>query len=201
MFRIEIFIGRNISDHIEIYSLRINAVIEEQLIILQQMPEPETIIQISLLAAVPMPHHRNVAVFRITETAARKSLRWKLRILFAHSELRIVRRGIEIVVAVLIVKNVPVAKFASGIDESFESFPAASLFRRRERIRMLPVVTEMRPTGNEDQNPIESARLQVAQLFCSFIKGGQAIVLRKVFGVVPIAVGTHVSQNAQSRLR
>src|SRR5260370_28334529 len=164
------------------------------------MPEPETIIKIGLLAAVPMPHHRNVAVLRIAKTAAGESLRWKLRIFFAHCKLRIVRRRVEIVVAILIVKNVPVAKLASGIDKALHSFPAACLFRRRERIRMLTVVTEMRPTGNENQNPIESARLQVAQLFCSFTERGQAIVLRKVFGVVTIAVGTHVPQNAEPRL-
>src|SRR5438552_860686 len=135
------------------------------------MPEPETIIQISLLPAVPMPHHRGVAVFRIAKTAARESLRWKLRVFFAHCELRIVRRGVKIVVAVLIVKNVPVAKLAGGVDESFKSLPTTGLFRRRERIRMLPVVSEMRPTGNENQNAIESARLQIPKLFCPLIKG------------------------------
>src|SRR6266568_3683706 len=165
------------------------------------MPEPETIIQISLLATVPMSHHRDVAVFRIAETAARESLRRQLRILFAHRELRIIRRGVKIIVAILIVKNVPVAKFASRVDESFESFPPAGLFRRRQRIGMLTVVAEMRPTGDENQNVIESARLQIAQLFCPLIKGAQAIVLRKVFGVVPIAVRAHVPQNAEPRLR
>src|SRR6266571_4109200 len=113
------------------------------------MPEPETIIQISLLAAVPMPHHRNVAVFRISKPAARKSLRRQLRVFFAHCELRIVRRSVKIIIAILIVKNVPVPKLASRVDESFESFPAARLFRRRQRIRMLPVITEMRPPRDE----------------------------------------------------
>src|SRR5256712_6619656 len=165
------------------------------------MPEPETIIQISLLAAVPMPHHRNVAVFRVTETAARESLRRKLRIFFARGELRIVRRSVEIIIPILIVKNVWIAKLASGVDQTLESFPTASLFRRRQRIRMLPVVTEMRPTGDENQHVIESARFQIAELFRSFIKRGQAIVLRKAFGVVAIAVRAHIPQNAETRLR
>src|SRR2546425_955977 len=165
------------------------------------MPEPETIIQISLLATVPMPHQRKVAVFRVTETAARKSLRRQLRIFFAHGELRIVRRSVEIIIPILIVKNVWIAKLASGIHQALESFPTARLFRRRQRIGMLPVVSEMRPPGDENQHLIESARFQIAELFRSFIKRGQAIVLRKVFGVVTIAVRTHIPQNAETRLR
>src|SRR5438045_6702843 len=66
---------------------------------------------------------------------------------------------------------------------------------------MLPIVAEMRPTGNKNQNVIESARLQIAQLFCPLIKGCEAVILRKVFSVVPITVRTHVPQNAQSSLR
>ena len=177
MFGIEVFIRRNVPNHVQVNSLRRDAMIKEQLIILQQVTQPVAIIQISLTAAIPVAHHGNVAVFRIAKPAARKRLRRQSGVLFADCKLGIIRGSIEIVVAVLIVKNIRIAKLARRIHQALESFPASGLFRRRQGIGMLSIVTKMGPTGNEDQHVIEAARLQVAELFRSLIKCRQAVIL------------------------
>src|SRR5262245_4214416 len=176
MLGIKVFVRRNVTKDIQVNTLRPETMIEEQLIVFEQVPQPETIVQICLTPAVPVTHQGNAAVFRITKAAAGKRLRRQAGVFFADCELGVIRWRIEVIIAVLIVKNVSVAKFSSGVGQPLEAFPTTSLFRGRQRIRMLPVVTEMGPAGNKNQNAIKAPSLQVAQLFGPLVERCQAVV-------------------------
>jgi len=42
---------------------------------------------------------------------------------------------------------------------------------------MLAVIAEMQPTGHIHQQLIDSLRLQIAKLSCSFVKRGETVIL------------------------
>ena len=62
MFRIEVLIGRNVADHIDVNAICPDPAIKQQLIIFAKVSDLKARIQISLPTAVPMTHHGNVAL-------------------------------------------------------------------------------------------------------------------------------------------
>src|SRR5262245_58860615 len=66
---------------------------------------------------------------------------------------------------------------------------------------MLPVVAEMSPAGDEYQHAVESFGLELPKLSGSFSECGEAIVLRRILCVVPVALRFQVAQNARAHMR
>src|SRR5690349_3341154 len=104
MFRVKIFVGRNVSENVQIISLWLNAVVEQSLIVLHEVTQHKSAIQVGHLAAIPMVHERNRPLFPITEARSRESLRRALGIFLMNCELRIVRRRIDVVIAILVMQ-------------------------------------------------------------------------------------------------
>ena len=65
MFGIVILVGRNVANYVYVYSLRVNAVFEEQLKILPQMTWLKSCIEIRLFTSIPMPHKRDLPLLPI----------------------------------------------------------------------------------------------------------------------------------------
>src|SRR5258705_3696889 len=118
-----------------------------------------------------------------------------------NRKLLIVRWSVEIVVAILIVKNNRVAQLVTGIYESLHAFPSTCLFRRWQRIRVLPIVTKMRPTGDKHQHPLQALDLKFTELASALVKGREAVVLRRIFRVVTVAVRFEVAQDTDTCFR
>src|SRR5262249_10768077 len=99
MFGIEILVRRNIAEHIQVTSLRLDAVLEKQPVVFDEMSQHEARAEKCLRPAVPMAHEWNVAFLPIAETCAGERLRWGARIFFVNCELWIVRRRVNVVIA------------------------------------------------------------------------------------------------------
>ena len=69
-----------------------------------------------------------------------------------------------------------ITEIATRIHEALHAFPPSSLFRWRQRIWMLTVIAEMRPTRHVHQQLIDSLRFQIAKLFCTFVKSGKTVI-------------------------
>src|SRR5262249_41118934 len=130
MFGIEVLIRRHITEHIQVAALWPDATLDEQPIVLDQMPKHKARIEECLLAAVPMAHKWDVALLRIAESSAGKCLRWAGGILFVDGKLWVVRRRINVVIAVLIVQRKDITEIAAGIGKLFHPFPTTCLLRR-----------------------------------------------------------------------
>src|ERR1044071_2818411 len=66
---------------------------------------------------------------------------------------------------------------------------------------MLPVIAEMWPAGDEYQHAVESFGLELAKLPGSFSECCEAIVLRRISFVVPVALWFQVAQDARAHVR
>src|SRR6188768_2245398 len=104
MLWIEVLVRRYVTEYVEIIAGRPNAMIEQALIVLLQVAEHESAIDVSHLSAVPMVHKGNLALFPVAEATAGKGGRQAGCNLFVDGKLRVVRRSVHIVVAILIVQ-------------------------------------------------------------------------------------------------
>src|SRR5262245_51479975 len=66
---------------------------------------------------------------------------------------------------------------------------------------MLPVVAEMWPAGDQYQHAVEPFGLELPKLLGSFSECGEAIVLRRILCVVPVALRFQVAQNTRAQVR
>src|ERR1039458_977467 len=98
-----------------------------------------------------MPHERDLSFLPIGETRTGEGERRQISRLFVNCKIRIIRRRVGVVIAVLIVKNKWIAEFVAGVGETSQAVPTTRGFRRRQRVGMLAVVAEMRPAGNEHE--------------------------------------------------
>src|SRR5258706_16427 len=96
MFRIKIFIRGNVAENIQVTALWPDAVIEQPLVVLDQVPEHKAAVEVGHLAAVPMVHERDGTFFPIAKAGAWQS-NWRADgIFFVDGELRDVRRRIQV---------------------------------------------------------------------------------------------------------
>src|SRR5215472_8577530 len=98
-------------------------------------------------------------------------------------------------------QDVRITELVAGLDEPFESCPNTGFLGWRQGVRMLPVIAQMRPAGNEYEHVIKAARSQITQLFGALVKADQAVILREVLCIIAIAVGTEIMQDADAGLR
>src|ERR1039458_4707838 len=140
------------------------------------MAELKARVQITLRPAVPMPHERDLSFLPIAETRTSEGDRRQIGRLFVNCKIRIIGRRVRVVIAVLIMKNKWIAEFVAGVGETFHAVPAASGFRRRQGIGMLPVVAEMRPAGNEHERLTDAGSFQSSQLLRTLVEREQFVV-------------------------
>jgi hypothetical protein len=74
-------------------------------------------------------------------------------------ELRVIGRGIHVVVAILIVEIIDVSEFPARIDPPFQTLPAAGGGSGRQNVRMLAVIPQIGPAGQSHIQSVNTAGL------------------------------------------
>src|ERR1051326_730694 len=103
-----------------------------------------------------MVHERNRALLPIAESCSGKSLRRTFRILLVNRKLRVIRRRIDVIIAILIVQAEKIAELPTSVSQSPHSFPSPRFRRGRKNIWMLPIITHLRPTGEHHGQPFKT---------------------------------------------
>src|SRR5215472_6998118 len=65
MLGVEILIGRNVAEHILVTAVRMNSVFEEHSVVPGDVTEHVAVVEVALLASIPMVHERDVAILPI----------------------------------------------------------------------------------------------------------------------------------------
>src|SRR4051812_7686645 len=195
MFRIKIFVGRDISEDVQIISLQVNAMVEQPLIILFQMAQHEPTIQVSHFPAVPMVHERNCAFFPITEACPGESLWQTLRIFLVNRKLRVIRRRINVVIAILVVQAEEIAQLAASIGEPFHSFPTTRFRCWWENIGILPFVAHLRPTGENHCQALETIRFALAEKTRALVESSYVMSLAGISPLPAVTIWFVIGQN------
>jgi len=131
MFRIVILIRRHVTDDVDVNAVRVNAVREEELIVLLQFAELETRVQITLRPAVPMAHVGDLPLLPIAKARTGKGDGREIGRLFVNGEVGIEGGRVGVVIAVLVVKHEGPAERMRGVIETLHAGPTAGHVRRR----------------------------------------------------------------------
>ena len=196
MLGIKVLRRRHVPEHIEVASLRADAVVEQAPIVLDQVTQREALADIAHLPAVPIIHERNVALLPAAETCAGKGAGILDVVFLVGSKLRVPRRRIDVVVAVLVMQHRNITKLPARIDPALHAFPAAGGRSGRQHVGMLTVVALAGPGRQAHDRPFDSLRFQRPQL------GGALVECRDVVievGIVrPIAVAARPCNSSES---
>src|SRR3954469_10828365 len=114
-----------------------------------------------------------------------------------NGELLIERGCIDVVVAVLIVQAEKITKFAARIGKAAHALVSTGVWRRRQHVGMLTVVTFFRPAGHYCRNPVESVLLVFAQLLGALVERRQPVKLVRTLGTLrAVAVRLDIRKNS-----